>query len=194
MKSRILNYVLETTLAIVCTTAILSSPALGQNLPAHSSTAACYGPFYDRSFAIGAGPTDFQLMPGATTFQTRAAAVDGSGNVTAGSVGAVPAGVWLYFQAVVGWRAGDGKWYQRSGQWLASFNGFYERGVYRLQNGVWVLLQPGGFEVSGHIIASQVPLPGRGTYWYGANYYWGGVPNTAFTGYNRFEWVGTVTC
>jgi len=34
-------------------------------------------------------------------------------------------------------------------------------------------LQPGGFDVTGHILASQVALPGRGVYWYGAMYGWG---------------------
>jgi hypothetical protein len=175
--------------ALVVMTLLSTQFVTGQNLPAHSSTAGCYGPLYDGTYAINAGPTDFQLWPGANNVRIQQARLDGTG----GAITSITGGEALYFQAVVGWQGSDGKWYQREGQWLGSYNGFYQK-VFRLQNGGWVELQPGGFDVSGHILASQVPLPGRGTYWYGAKYFWAGIPGTTFTGYTRFEWVGMVQC
>jgi hypothetical protein len=188
MKTQVLNVIRSKSFAFLLMALLSTQLSIAQNLPAHSSTAGCYGPLYDGGYALGAGPTDFQLWPGSNNVGIQQANLDGTG----GAVTSIAGGEWLYFQAVAAWVGADRQWHQAVGQWLASYNGFYQK-VFRLQGGTWVALEPGGFDVSGHIIASQVALPGPGTYWYGANYFWGPI-GTTFRGYNYFQWVGTVRC
>jgi len=174
--------------------ALLATPLLAQ-VPAHNSSAGCYGPFYDGTYAIGAGPTRFDVWPAPTSNNVRMQ-LPNPVTGAAGSVVSVADGQWLFFRAVVGWWGADGRWYQRQGSLLASYNGFYQK-VYRSQDDgrTWQELQPGGFDVTGHIIASQVALPGRGVYWYGAMYGWGAVAGSGFPGYTtNTEWITQVRC
>jgi len=189
MKHQVFNNFICKSFAFVVMALLSTQLSIAQNLPAHSSTAGCYGPLYNGGYALGAGPTDFQLWPGSNNVGIQQANLDGTGGAVTSNTG----GEWLYFQAVVGWTGADRQWHQAAGQWLASYNGFYQK-VYRLQGGNWVALEPGGFDVSGHIIASQVSLPGPGTYWYGANYSWGPIPGTTFAGYGSSRWETTVRC
>jgi hypothetical protein len=189
MKTQVLSVIRSKSFAFLVTALLSTQLSIAQNLPAHSSTAGCYGPLYDGSYALGAGPTNFELWPGSNNVQIQQANLDGTGGAVTSNAG----GEWLYFQAVAAWVGSDRQWHEARGQWLASYNGFYQK-VFRFQGGSWVALEPGGFDVSGHIIASQVALPGSGTYWFGANYSWGPIPGTTFQGYNSFQWVGTVRC
>jgi hypothetical protein len=166
------------------------------------SSASCYGPFYDGSYAIGAGPTDFRVMDQANTLSIQTAGINTQGGTVYGSNGVVPTGQWLYFRGWAGWYDRTGVWHTQAGSWLRSFNGFYAA-VDRFENGRWVRMEPGGLSLTtglsnGHIINSQVPLPGRGTYYYYGQYYWGPILSTTnaviFSGSGFFQQEGTVQC
>ena len=67
MKTQVLNVVRSKSFVFLIMAVLSTQLSMAQNLPAHSSTAGCYGPLYDGSYALGAGPTDFQPWPALTT-------------------------------------------------------------------------------------------------------------------------------
>jgi hypothetical protein len=199
MNHQVLNNVICKSFAFVVM-ALVSTQLIAQSLQVRS-TASCYA-LSDGSYVIGAGPTVFPVMDQANPFSIQTAGITTSGGTVYGSNGPVPTGQWLYFQGVAAWFDSSG-WHYYGGSWLRSFNGFYVA-VDRLQGGRWVRMEPGGLSLTtglsnGHIINSQIPVPGPGYYYYGANYYWGPILSTTgaqiLPGRSFFQWErGTVHC
>src|SRR2546426_6777372 len=77
--------------------ALLATPLLAQ-VPAHNSSAGCYGPFYDGTYTIAAGPTRFDVWHAPTTNNVR---IQLPNPVTraAGSGGSGADRRWLFFLA-----------------------------------------------------------------------------------------------
>ena len=99
----------------------------------------------------------------------------------------------MYYREWVGWHGTDGQVYYLAGQWLAYWDGFpgiQGWGYSQNADGSWTAMAASWGSSPEH--ESHVYLSWPGTYWAGAEYYWG--PFAGFDGAGHFEWLGAVTC